>query len=151
MHISYKMPLSGIDPVPTPRFVPSRQLRPTQGAFRSAPLLPILPPLTPSHPSIHGYIWTVAWIRPGTPLALATLPLSSTYLVKAGLPLMPPGLLTRSQDVRIPILPGTWASSFLRGDPYVSFYLGKGYDPLSFKALNRGSPIVKPTKGTGGV
>ncbi len=40
---------------------------------------------------------------------------------------------------------------FLGSDPYVYFYLSNGNDPLSLKALNRGSPIMKPTKGTGGV
>ncbi|KAK3401584.1 hypothetical protein B0T20DRAFT_492386 [Sordaria brevicollis] len=40
---------------------------------------------------------------------------------------------------------------FLGADPYVYFYLSNGNNPISFKALNRGSPIFKPTKGTGGV
>lgn len=40
---------------------------------------------------------------------------------------------------------------FLGADPYVYFYLSNGNEALSFKALNRGQPITRPTKGTGGV
>ncbi|KAK4147585.1 glycoside hydrolase [Dichotomopilus funicola] len=40
---------------------------------------------------------------------------------------------------------------FLGADPYVYFYLSEGNDPLAFNALNGGSPIIRPTKGTGGV
>ncbi|KAK3316219.1 glycosyl hydrolase [Apodospora peruviana] len=40
---------------------------------------------------------------------------------------------------------------FLGADPYVYFYLSNGNDAVSFKALNKGSPIARPTKGTGGV
>ncbi|ERT01117.1 uncharacterized protein SPSK_07607 [Sporothrix schenckii 1099-18] len=40
---------------------------------------------------------------------------------------------------------------FLGADPYIYFYLSDGNNPIAFKALNKGSPILKPTKGTGGV
>ena len=50
-----------------------------------------------------------------------------------------------------PNLAGYLGVFFLGADPYVYFYLSNGNDPLSFKALNRGSPIARPTKGTGGV
>lgn len=50
-----------------------------------------------------------------------------------------------------PNLAGYLGVFFLGADPYVYFYLSDGNNPVSFKALNRGSPILKPTKGTGGV
>ena len=50
-----------------------------------------------------------------------------------------------------PNLAGYLGVFFLGADPYVYFYLSNGNDPLSFKALNKGSPIIKPTKGTRGV
>ncbi|KAK3333764.1 glycosyl hydrolase [Cercophora scortea] len=50
-----------------------------------------------------------------------------------------------------PILAGYLGVFFLGADPYIYFYLSNGNDPISFKALNKGSPITKPTKGTGGV
>lgn len=40
---------------------------------------------------------------------------------------------------------------FLGDDPDVYFYLSDGDDPVSFTALNDGSPIIVPTEGTGGV
>ena len=40
---------------------------------------------------------------------------------------------------------------FLGADPYVYFYLSNGNSGVSMKALNRGTPIMRPTKGTGGV
>ncbi|ORY61689.1 glycoside hydrolase family 43 protein [Pseudomassariella vexata] len=48
-------------------------------------------------------------------------------------------------------LVGYLGAFFLGADPYVYFYLSNGNDPLSFKALNQGQPVLKPTKGTGGV
>ncbi|KAK3692299.1 hypothetical protein B0T22DRAFT_503272 [Podospora appendiculata] len=50
-----------------------------------------------------------------------------------------------------PSLAGYMGVFFLGADPYLYFYLSNGNDPISFKALNKGSPIAKPTKGTGGV
>ncbi len=50
-----------------------------------------------------------------------------------------------------PSLAGYLGVFFLGSDPYVYFYLSNGNNPLSLKALNKGSPIMKPTKGTGGV
>lgn len=48
-------------------------------------------------------------------------------------------------------LVGYLGAIFLGADPYVYFYLSNGNDPLSFKTLNKGQPIIRPTKGTGGV
>jgi hypothetical protein len=48
-------------------------------------------------------------------------------------------------------LSGYLGAFFLGADPYVYFYLSAGNDPTSFKALNKGFPVVRPTKGTGGV
>ncbi|KAI0004388.1 glycoside hydrolase family 43 protein [Xylariaceae sp. FL0662B] len=50
-----------------------------------------------------------------------------------------------------PSLVGYLGAFFLGADPYVYFYLSKGDDPLSFTAMNGGQPILRPTKGTGGV
>ncbi|AEO58919.1 glycoside hydrolase family 43 protein [Thermothelomyces thermophilus ATCC 42464] len=50
-----------------------------------------------------------------------------------------------------PNLAGYLGVFFLGADPYVYFYLSNGNNPVSFRALNGGSPIIKPTKGTGGV
>lgn len=48
-------------------------------------------------------------------------------------------------------LVGYLGAIFLGADPYVYFYLSDGNDPLSFKAMNGGQPVIRPTKGTGGV
>jgi hypothetical protein len=56
--------------------------------------------------------------------------------------------LTRRADLN---LTGYLGAFFLGADPYVYFYLSNGNSPTSFKALNRGSPVMRPTKGTGGV
>ncbi|KAI5859281.1 glycoside hydrolase family 43 protein [Durotheca rogersii] len=48
-------------------------------------------------------------------------------------------------------LVGYLGAIFLGADPYVYFYLSNGNDPVSFTALNGGQPILRPTKGTGGV
>jgi hypothetical protein len=48
-------------------------------------------------------------------------------------------------------LVGYLGAFFLGADPYVYFYLSNGNTPTSFKALNKGSPVMRPTKGTGGV
>ncbi|OIW24410.1 hypothetical protein CONLIGDRAFT_584459 [Coniochaeta ligniaria NRRL 30616] len=50
-----------------------------------------------------------------------------------------------------PALSGYLGAFFLGADPYVYFYLSNGNNPISFKPLNKGSPVMKPTKGTGGV
>ncbi|KAB5583247.1 arabinosidase [Coniochaeta sp. 2T2.1] len=50
-----------------------------------------------------------------------------------------------------PSLSGYLGAFFLGADPYVYFYLSNGNNPVSFRALNKGSPIMKPTKGTRGV
>ncbi|KAI1073807.1 glycoside hydrolase family 43 protein [Whalleya microplaca] len=48
-------------------------------------------------------------------------------------------------------LVGYLGAFFLGADPYVYYYISNGDDPLSFKAMNKGQPVIKPTKGTGGV
>ncbi|KAI1307086.1 glycoside hydrolase family 43 protein [Xylaria venustula] len=48
-------------------------------------------------------------------------------------------------------LVGYLGAFFLGADPYVYFYQSNGNNPISFKALNGGQPVLKPTKGTGGV
>lgn len=48
-------------------------------------------------------------------------------------------------------LVGYLGAFFLGADPYVYFYRSDGNSPTSFKALNGGQPVLKPTKGTGGV
>lgn len=40
---------------------------------------------------------------------------------------------------------------FLGDAPNVYFYLSNGNNALSFKALNKGQPILNPSLGTGGV
>ncbi|TPX10131.1 uncharacterized protein E0L32_001328 [Thyridium curvatum] len=59
-----------------------------------------------------------------------------------------PAALTRRAD---PSLTGYLGAFFLGADPYVYFYLSNGNDPTSFRALNRAAPVLRPTKGTGGV
>ncbi|KAH8160258.1 hypothetical protein CIB48_g7979 [Xylaria polymorpha] len=48
-------------------------------------------------------------------------------------------------------LVGYLGAFFLGADPYVYLYQSNGNSPTSFKALNKGQPVLKPTKGTGGV
>lgn len=48
-------------------------------------------------------------------------------------------------------LVGYLGAFFLGADPYVYLYQSNGNNPTSFRALNRGQPVLKPTKGTGGV
>lgn len=50
-----------------------------------------------------------------------------------------------------PSLVGYLGAFFLGADPYVYFYLSNGNNAISFKSLNNGTPVIKPTKGTGGV
>ncbi|GAB1315855.1 Arabinosidase [Madurella fahalii] len=98
------------------------------------------------------------WIKPGTVLSLAALlsswcchALSIGRSGSAGLTIDTAGVsgqVTRRAD---PSLAGYLGVFFLGADPYVYFYLSNGNDPLSFRALNRGAAIMRPTKGTGGV
>jgi len=48
-------------------------------------------------------------------------------------------------------LAGYLGAFFLGSDPYVYFYQSNGNNPVSFRALNRGQPVIRLTKGTGGV
>ncbi|KAH6647362.1 glycoside hydrolase family 43 protein [Truncatella angustata] len=48
-------------------------------------------------------------------------------------------------------LVGYLGAFFLGADPYVYFYLSNGNNAISFKSLNGGQPVIKPTKGTGGI
>ena len=92
----------------------------------------------------------MAWPRPGILYALVALLSSWTCLV-LGLPVDVEGYGSQLARRADPNLAGYLGVFFLGADPYVYFYLSNGNDPLSFKALNKGSPIIKPTKGTGGV
>lgn len=48
-------------------------------------------------------------------------------------------------------LVGYLGAFFLGADPYVYLYQSNGNNPTSFRALNKGQPVLKPTKGTGGI
>ncbi|KAK1759617.1 glycosyl hydrolase [Echria macrotheca] len=58
------------------------------------------------------------------------------------------GWMARRADAS---LAGYLGVFFLGADPFVYFYLSNGNNAVSLKALNKGSPIMRPTKGTGGV
>jgi hypothetical protein len=58
------------------------------------------------------------------------------------------GIKLRAAD---PSLTGYLGAFFLGDKPSVYFYLSNGNDAVSFKALNRGQPVINPTKGTQGV
>jgi hypothetical protein len=92
----------------------------------------------------------MARIRVGTLLSLAALLSSWTCLVFA-FAIDVGGHSSQLAKRADPNLAGYLGVFFLGADPYVYFYLSNGNDALSFKALNKGSPIIRPTKGTGGV
>ncbi|KAK8044442.1 hypothetical protein PG993_004466 [Apiospora rasikravindrae] len=48
-------------------------------------------------------------------------------------------------------LVGYLGAFFLGADPYVYFYQSNGNSPTSFRSLNKGQPVIRPTRGTGGV
>src|SRR5438128_2360519 len=50
-----------------------------------------------------------------------------------------------------PSLAGYLGAFFLGDKPSVYFYLSNGNNALSMSALNKGAPVIVPTKGTGGV
>ncbi|KAF2269592.1 hypothetical protein CC78DRAFT_282942 [Lojkania enalia] len=56
--------------------------------------------------------------------------------------------LTRRAD---PSLTGYLGVFFLGDKPSVYFYLSNGNNAISFKSLNKGSPVINPTQGTQGV
>lgn len=58
------------------------------------------------------------------------------------------GVRPRAAD---PSLTGYLGVFFLGDKPSVYFYQSNGNDANSFKALNRGQPVINPTKGTQGV
>ncbi|KAL2266185.1 hypothetical protein VTJ83DRAFT_5537 [Remersonia thermophila] len=87
------------------------------------------------------------WIGPGRLVALAGLLLLWAGL-GSGFAIDIPGQAAKRAD---PNLTGYLGAFFLGADPYVYFYLSNGNNALSFRALNRGQPIIRPTKGTGGV
>ncbi|KAK3303397.1 glycoside hydrolase family 43 protein [Chaetomium strumarium] len=91
----------------------------------------------------------MAGISPGRLFAIAFF-LSTWSCIALGLAIDTAGY---SQVARYadPNLAGYLGVFFLGADPYVYFYLSNGNDPVSFKALNGGSPVIRPTKGTGGV
>lgn len=92
----------------------------------------------------------MAWLRPGPLFTLVALLLSFTCFVH-GLAIDVDGYSGQVARRADSSLAGYLGVFFLGADPFVYFYLSNGNDPLSFKALNKGSPIIKPTKGTGGV
>ncbi|KAK1994002.1 arabinosidase [Colletotrichum falcatum] len=69
-------------------------------------------------------------------------PIQSLDLARAGASLAP-----RAD----PSLTGYLGAFFLGEDPYVYLYLSNGNDATSFRPLNGGSPVLRPTQGTGGV
>jgi hypothetical protein len=56
--------------------------------------------------------------------------------------------VTRRAD---PSLTSYLGAFFLGDKPSVYFYQSNGNNGLSFKALNKGQPVINPTKGTQGV
>ena len=91
-------------------------------------------------------------------MLLATAVLSSTPSLALAVNSHDVSLALGSRDPGIqcvkradPNLTGYLGAFFLGADPYVYFYLSNGNNAISFKALNGGSPVIKPTKGTGGV
>ncbi|KAK4127253.1 glycoside hydrolase family 43 protein [Parathielavia appendiculata] len=92
----------------------------------------------------------MVWTCSGTLRGLAALLSSWTCLV-LGYAIDVGGHSSVLSGRADPNLAGYLGVFFLGADPFVYFYLSNGNDPLSFKALNRGSPIIRPTKGTGGV
>lgn len=60
----------------------------------------------------------------------------------------PPLTPTKRADTN---LVGYLGAFFLGADPYVYLYQSNGNSPTSFRALNRGQPVIRPTRGTGGV
>jgi hypothetical protein len=92
----------------------------------------------------------MAWIRPGTLVTFVTL-LSLWSSFVFGLAIDVAGYSDQVAKRADPNLAGYLGVFFLGADPYVYFYLSNGNDPLFFRALNRGSPVIRPTKGTGGV
>jgi hypothetical protein len=92
----------------------------------------------------------MAWIRHGALLQFVTL-LSLWSCFVSGLAIDVAEYSSQVARRADPNLAGYLGVFFLGADPYVYFYLSNGNDPLSFRALNRGSPVIRPTKGTGGV
>jgi hypothetical protein len=102
-----------------------------------------------------GYIevsppFNMAWRGLGRLLTLVVL-LSSWACLALGLAIDVAGYSSQVAKRADPNLAGYLGAFFLGNDPYVYFYLSNGNNPLSFRALNRGAPIIRPTKGTGGV
>ncbi|CAI6293615.1 unnamed protein product [Periconia digitata] len=62
-------------------------------------------------------------------------------------PVLPPNITPRAD----PSLTGYLGVFFLGDKPSVYFYLSNGNNAISMKALNRGQPVIVPTKGTQGV
>lgn len=100
----------------------------------------------------------MTWIRTGSLLGLAALLCSwSSVALGAGRPSTAGATIDVSAFSNTfvrradPSLAGYLGVFFLGADPYVYFYLSNGNDPLSFRPLNQGSPVLRPTMGTGGV
>ena len=92
----------------------------------------------------------------GSLLILVAALLSTSCLASALTPGQGRGSITRRESAQL--ASGTDSNSggylgafFLGADPYVYLYLSDGNNPVSFKPLNGGAPVLKPTAGTGGV
>ncbi|KAI1170086.1 glycoside hydrolase family 43 protein [Nemania sp. FL0916] len=84
--------------------------------------------------------------------SLSFLISSALFLPSAAIPTLDVRDLGLSASPRAdPSLVGYLGAFFLGADPYVYLYQSNGNSPTSFKALNRGQPVLKPTLGTGGV
>ncbi len=123
-------------------------------------VFPVTAPLTttmasPSSASFLGLITALAvlccfadlvWSRPADSFAYGAAPRQSLDLAAIA-----PRLSDAKRAAGPSDLAGYLTIVFLGADPYIYFYLSDGNNPLAYKALNKGSPILRPTKGTGGV
>ncbi|KAJ4377500.1 hypothetical protein N0V83_000325 [Neocucurbitaria cava] len=80
-------------------------------------------------------------------LTLLTLLPAALSLPTESLDFSDHGLLARAD----PSLTGYLGVFFLGDKPSIYFYLSNGNNALSMTALNKGSPVINPTKGTLGV
>ncbi len=80
-------------------------------------------------------------------MKLRLLPLCSAILAAAS---ALPSLSVDTTSLNT-TLAGYLGVFFLGDAPNIYFYLSDGANPIAFKALNKGNPILKPTLGTKGV
>ena len=82
------------------------------------------------------------------PLAAASATLLLALASASALPPTDANALQPRADTN---LTGYLGAFFLGDKPSVYFYLSNGNNPTSFSALNKGQPVIVPTKGTKGV